>query len=220
MENKLGGLWRLVARGISLGPGDIAKPSPLPSVVLYLQFFWKSVQRKRKNDKWKYFGSQTKNKEFRTNILQQTVELSVGSIKHGDALANAQAQLTEHAEIQWRRKSSQGGSLIRSNCLLYLRRQKLFQGKLCAYSALLVPQCWLNKYKEWLAESSKILLKRETSLVKVEMCHDPGIGDSNTGLPRHYVQLHLHSFITTSSCDHTFINTVIYSLVWGNNNAN
>lgn len=160
MENKLGGLWRLVARGISLGPGDIAKPSPHPppSVVLYLQFFWKPVQRKRKNDKWKYFGSQTKNKELRTNIFQQTAELSVGSIKHGAALANAQAQLTEHAEIQWRRKSSQGGSLIRSNCWLYLRRQKLFQGKLCAYSALLGSQCWLNTYKEWLVESPEILI--------------------------------------------------------------
>lgn len=160
MENKLGGLWRLVARGISLGPGDIATPPP-PSVVLYLQFFWKPVQRKRKNDKWKYFGIQTKNKELRTNIFQQTVELSVGSFKHGAALANAQAQLTEHAEIQWRRKSSQGGSLSRSNCLLYLRRQKLFQGKLCAYSALLVPQSWLNKYKEWLAESPKILIREK-----------------------------------------------------------
>lgn len=158
MENKLGGFEGWWLEGFHWAQGTLQNHPPCHLLSCIYNSSGSQSKEKEKNDKWKYFGSQTKNKEFRTNIFQQTVELSVGSIKHGDALANAQAQLTEHAEIQWRRKSSQGGSLIRSNCLLYLRRQKLFQGKLCAYSALLVPQCWLNKYKEWLAESPKILI--------------------------------------------------------------
>lgn len=93
-----------MASGILLGPGDFAKPSSSPSVALYLQFFWKPVQKKRMTVK--IFGKQTKNKKFKTNIFPQRVGLSIGPIKQGYVLTNAQALLVENAEQQWRRKSS------------------------------------------------------------------------------------------------------------------
>lgn len=141
MENKLGRLWRLVASGVSLGPGDTVKPPPPPSVALCLQFFWKPVQKKRMTRE-----NILATKQKIRNSNQTSSHKELGVLLDQSSLERLQ-QMHRFNSLTMLRYDGAGrvaGQAASTGAAdpFDLRRQRLFQGSVWAYSALLVPQCW------------------------------------------------------------------------------